>query len=187
MKLFEVAARRFSVLAVYGEDRVCQVMNKMVSMVRVAEEAREFRVLLDKLRSEPGYWKHFAVLQFTTAMARLMNKPPRVTGRKLAKLLGKTPPTVSKALSGGENLTIGTMAEMAGALDAAVHIHVAPRGVVVTWKEEPMRELHCQPAGPMAEPPAVPAPATFPGSLSPRGSSRPSRRASRVPRQQSSS
>jgi transcriptional regulator with XRE-family HTH domain len=102
---------------------------------RVADEAKPFRELLDQLRSQPGYWKHFTILQFTTAMARLMNASPRVSGRKLAQLLGKTPPTVSKALSGGENLTIGTMTEMAGALDAAVHIHVAKKGVAVRWIE----------------------------------------------------
>jgi transcriptional regulator with XRE-family HTH domain len=65
-----------------------------------------------------------------------MNASPRVSGRKLAQLLGKTPPTVSKALSGGENLTIGTMTEMAEALDAAVYIHVAKKGTLVRWAEE---------------------------------------------------
>jgi len=103
---------------------------------RVAEEAKPFREVLDQLRAQPGYWKHFTILQFTTAMARLMNKPPRVSGKKLAGLLGVTPPSVSKALSGGENLTIETMTKMAGALGAAVHIHVAEKGVLVRWNEE---------------------------------------------------
>lgn len=102
---------------------------------RVAEEAKPFRELLDQLRLQPGYWKHFTILQFTTAMARLMNKPPRVSGRKLAGLLGVKPSGISRALSGGENLTIDTMTKMAGALDAAVHIHVAKKGVIVRWTE----------------------------------------------------
>jgi transcriptional regulator with XRE-family HTH domain len=107
---------------------------------RVAEEAKDLRDFLDQLRSEPGYWKHFAILQFTTAMARLMKKPPRVSGKKLAELLGVTPPSVSKALSGGENLTIETMTKMAGALNAAVHIHLAKKGTLVRWMEEETSE-----------------------------------------------
>jgi transcriptional regulator with XRE-family HTH domain len=104
---------------------------------RVAEEAKELREFLEQLRSEPGYWKHFTILQFTTAMARLMNKSPRVSGKKLAGLLGVKPSSVSRALSGGENLTIETMAKIAGTLDAAVHIHVAKKGLLVRWVEEP--------------------------------------------------
>jgi transcriptional regulator with XRE-family HTH domain len=102
---------------------------------RLAEEAKDYREFLDQLRSEPGYWKHFTILQFTTAMARLMKKHPRVSGKKLAQLLGVSPPTVSKALSGGENLTVETMTKLAAALNAAVHIHVAPKGVAVQWVE----------------------------------------------------
>jgi transcriptional regulator with XRE-family HTH domain len=103
---------------------------------RMAEEAKDFREFLDQLRSEPGYWKHFTILQFTAAMARLMKKPPRVSGKELAQLLGVAPSTVSKALSGGENLTIETMAKIAGALDAAVYIHVAKKGTAVHWVED---------------------------------------------------
>ncbi|HLX08146.1 MAG TPA: helix-turn-helix domain-containing protein [Thermoanaerobaculia bacterium] len=105
---------------------------------RVAEEAKEFREFLERLRSEPSYWKHFTILQFTTAMARLMKiQQPRVSGKKLAELLGVSSPTVSKALSGGENLTVETMARMAAVLDAVVHIHIAKKGVAVQWVEEP--------------------------------------------------
>jgi transcriptional regulator with XRE-family HTH domain len=111
---------------------------KMIS--RAVEEAKELRTFLDQLRSEPGYWKHFTVLQFTTAMARLMSKPPRVSGKRLAGLLGVKPSGVSRALSGGENLTIETMTNMAGALGAAVHIHVAKKGVPVRWEEEAMED-----------------------------------------------
>jgi hypothetical protein len=47
MKLFEVAARRFSVLAVYGEDGSCQVMNKMVRVSREHQElAQQMAALL---------------------------------------------------------------------------------------------------------------------------------------------
>ncbi|HEY6321055.1 MAG TPA: helix-turn-helix transcriptional regulator [Thermoanaerobaculia bacterium] len=103
----------------------------------MAEEAQELREFMDQLRLEPGYWKHFTIIQFTTAMARLMNKAPRVSGKKLAGLLGVKPSSVSRALSGGENLTIETMIKIAGALDAAVHIHVAKKGLLVRWIEEP--------------------------------------------------
>jgi transcriptional regulator with XRE-family HTH domain len=108
---------------------------------RVDEEAKDLREFLDQLRAEPGYWKHFTILQFTTSMARLMKKSsPRVSGKKLAELRGVKPSSVSRALSGGENLSIETMTEMAGVLDAAVHIHVAKKGVVVRWKEETIED-----------------------------------------------
>ena len=103
---------------------------------RATQEAQSFRELLHEVRSSPAYWKHFAILQFTTAMSHLMRQAPLTTGRKLADLLGVTPSCVSKALSGAENLTVETMAKMASALDAAVHIHVAKKGVVVHWYED---------------------------------------------------
>src|SRR5579863_6714360 len=47
MKLFEVAARRFSVRAVYDEDGLCQVMKKMVRVSREHQElAQQMAALL---------------------------------------------------------------------------------------------------------------------------------------------
>ncbi len=41
--------------------------------------------------------------------------------------------TLSRALSGNQNLTIDTMDRLAAALDAAVHIHVEKREVRGGW------------------------------------------------------
>lgn len=96
----------------------------------------EYRDFLSSVRTSPGYWKSFSLLQFTTSLARIM-RLEKVSGKKLASRLSVSAAQVSKVLRGQENVTIETMAKFADALDSAVHIHVAKKGVVVTWKELP--------------------------------------------------
>lgn len=94
----------------------------------------DYRSFVRSLRSRIGYWKSYSLIQFTLSMTRMM-KAEKVSGRKLAALLGVSPAQVSKVLSGGENVTIETMAKFADALGAAVHIHVAKKGLGVRWVE----------------------------------------------------
>ena len=96
----------------------------------------KYRELVSSVRSSLGYWKSFSILQFTTSFARIMQLE-KVSGRKLATRLGLSAAQVSKVLRGNENVTVETMAKFAAALDAAVHIHVAKRGVSVRWVEDP--------------------------------------------------
>lgn len=94
----------------------------------------EYRDFLKAVRSSLDYWKSYALLQFTTSLTRVM-RLEKVSGRKLAGRLKVSPAQVSKVLRGNENVTIETMAKFADALGAAVHVHVAKKGVVVRWEE----------------------------------------------------
>ncbi len=95
----------------------------------------EYREFLGVVRSSIGYWKSFSILQFTTSLTRIMRRE-KVSGRELASRLAISPTQVSKVLRGNENFTIETMAKFAAVLDAAVHVHVAKKGVLVRWVEE---------------------------------------------------
>ncbi len=94
--------------------------------------------LLRRLRSSKEYWKRFSLLLFTTDIHRLMkNEPVPLSAAKLAKRIGVKAPVISNWLRGGENLTVETMNKIAAALDAVVYIHVAKKGLLVRWIEEP--------------------------------------------------
>jgi transcriptional regulator with XRE-family HTH domain len=98
---------------------------------------KEHAELLQRLRSSAEYWKRFSLLLFTTDIHRLMkNEPVPLSAAKLAQRIGVKPPVISNWLRGGENLTVETMSKIAAALDAAVYIHVAKKGVLVRWIEE---------------------------------------------------
>ena len=99
-------------------------------------KATEYRDFIASLRSGLGYWKSYSLTQFTLAITRMMHSD-KISGRKLASLLGMSPAQVSKVLSGNENVTIETMVKFADALDAVVYIHVAKRGAQVQWSELP--------------------------------------------------
>jgi transcriptional regulator with XRE-family HTH domain len=94
----------------------------------------DYRAFLKSVTSSLGYWKSYSLLQFTLSITRMMQSE-KISGRKLAALLGMSPTQVSKVLSGKENVTIETMAKFAMALDAVVYIHVAKRDVQVQWSE----------------------------------------------------
>jgi transcriptional regulator with XRE-family HTH domain len=95
---------------------------------------KEYREFLSSVRSSLGYWKSYSLLQFTLSVTRMM-RTDKVSGKELASRLGISATQVSKVLRGSENVTIETMAKFADALGAAVHIHVAKKGVRVEWRE----------------------------------------------------
>lgn len=96
-------------------------------------KASEYRAFIKGVRESPEHWKRFALTQFAVEVRRLMNAE-NLKANKLAARLGKTPPVLSKQLR-GENLTVETMAQIASALGAAVHIHLAKKGTLVDWQE----------------------------------------------------
>ncbi len=97
-----------------------------------------FDRLIERARSSPDYWKRGANLGFVYGIDRLLG----LAGKKRAYLAEKTgmeESTVSRALSGRQNLTIATMDRLAEALDSAVHIHVEKRDVRGGWV--PLEEM----------------------------------------------
>lgn len=75
-----------------------------------------------------------AKLDFALAIERRMNQS-HVTRADLARRLGTSGAAVTVALRGDANVTIDRMVRMADALDAALHIHVAPKSAGVRWFE----------------------------------------------------
>ncbi len=97
-----------------------------------------FTEMRDRARSSPKYWERLLVRRFTNELRRVM-KSQSVNQKELARLAKKTPARVSQVLSGHDNLSIEKMAEYAHALGAAVHLHIAPQGKIVRWREDNWR------------------------------------------------
>src|SRR6185295_703998 len=77
-----------------------------------------------------------ALLEFLQSLAATRASRGKPSNKELAKLVGVSPPTLSRWLNGDENLTISTMCRLATALGAAVHIHVADNTKKGRWREE---------------------------------------------------
>jgi transcriptional regulator with XRE-family HTH domain len=86
------------------------------------------------------YWLEGAILEFTIGLGRLMDEQG-VSRAELARRLGTSRAYVTKLLGGNANFTLETMTKVAMALGSAVHVHVAPRGAIVRWKEVAASEV----------------------------------------------
>jgi transcriptional regulator with XRE-family HTH domain len=84
--------------------------------------------------ASPEYAAEQAKLDFAVALERRMQQCD-VHRAELARRLGTSGAAVTMALRGDANLTLDRMARMAHALDATVHVHVAPRESGVKWFE----------------------------------------------------
>lgn len=80
------------------------------------------------------YWNEVPLVEYTEDLARLMAER-RITRSKLAEIMGVSPAYVTKVLRGDTNFTLQTMTRIALALESVVHVHVAPRGAKVIWRE----------------------------------------------------
>jgi len=98
------------------------------------EVTERYDRITERVARRDSYLKSFAIQQFTIALARLFRESG-LKQHELARAVGVRPPYISKVFRGNENLGIGTMAKLASALGAAVHIHLAKKGVRVHWTE----------------------------------------------------
>ncbi len=95
---------------------------------------KKYRDFLKKAKESPVYWEEVLILELTEDIWKLMQEK-KLSQRKLAKKLGTSEAYISKVLNGSENLSIKSIVKLALALNAAPHIHVAPKDLVVEWKE----------------------------------------------------
>ena len=114
---------------------------------------QKYRDLAREAESSSEYWTDVAISDFARELHALM-KQRQVTNAQLARLLGVRRQFITKLL-GGANVTLGTMAKLAMALDAVVRIHLerkedrsADEGVVVDFARHKARAG--KPAVPMA-------------------------------------
>jgi plasmid maintenance system antidote protein VapI len=97
------------------------------------------KTLGDLLRSaeqSPSYWMQVALLEFFQSLDAMRAGKGGLSRKELAERVGVSQPTLSRWLSGNENLTISTMCRLAAAVDAAVHIHVADKNDRGRWLPE---------------------------------------------------
>jgi transcriptional regulator with XRE-family HTH domain len=87
-----------------------------------------------QVRASPEYAAEQAKLDFAVALDRRM-KQLGVHRAELARRLGTSAAAVTMALRGDANLTLERMARLAHAVDATVHVHVAPKAASVKWLE----------------------------------------------------
>lgn len=87
---------------------------------------------LDKIRESEEYLAEFCISQFTEELYRLMDEL-NVSQKQLAEEVGKSTSYISRVLNGNANLTAKTMSTLAAALDANVHVHLAPKTAYVNW------------------------------------------------------
>ena len=86
----------------------------------------------DDARSSVDYAADQGKLDFAVDLERRMEELG-VSRAELARRLQTSAAAVTMALRGDANLTIERMVRMARALDATVHIHVAPAAATVRW------------------------------------------------------
>lgn len=96
-----------------------------------------FDDLFRSVEKSPSYWMQVALLEFLQSLAAMRATRGDLSKKDLAKLVGVSPPTLSRWLNGNENITISTMCRLATALGAAVHIHVADNKEKGRWRAEP--------------------------------------------------
>jgi transcriptional regulator with XRE-family HTH domain len=97
--------------------------------------AERYRAFLAKAKSSVDYWADGPITQFIEDVWRLMEEQ-RVSRAELARRLGTSRAYVTKLLGGNANFTLQTMAKVAMALGAQVHVHVADRQVLARWIDE---------------------------------------------------
>jgi len=73
-------------------------------------------------------------LDFAVALERRMSQQG-ITRAELARKLGTSAAAITQTLRGDANLSIERMARLAHALDAALHVHLAPANSKVHWLE----------------------------------------------------
>lgn len=94
----------------------------------------EWATWVQQTEASPEYAAQQAKLDFAVALERRMQHLG-VHRAELARRLGTSAAAVTTALRGDANLTLERMARMAHALEATVHVHVAPRSSGVKWFE----------------------------------------------------
>lgn len=87
---------------------------------------------VDDARSSADYAADQVKLDFAVDLERRMEQLG-VSRAELARRLQTSAAAVTMALRGDANLTIERMVRLARALDATVHIHVAPAAAAVRW------------------------------------------------------
>ncbi len=83
---------------------------------------------------DAAYWGEDAKLEFAVTVEHRMHQLD-LSRKDLAKRMGNSPAYVTKILRGDSNPTIESMARIAHALNARLHLHIAAESSGVRWFE----------------------------------------------------
>ncbi len=89
---------------------------------------------LEESRQSPEYATEGAKLDFAVALERRMQHL-NLSRSDLARKLGTSPAAITMTLRGDANLSIERMVKLVYALDARLHLHIAPLESRVRWLE----------------------------------------------------
>ena len=84
---------------------------------------QSFSELYERAEEHEDYWLAGAILEFTEAVVREMERQG-ISRTDLARRLGTTPAYVTKILRGKVNFTLATMMRLARALDSEMHVQL---------------------------------------------------------------
>lgn len=93
---------------------------------------KQFDAIREDFKRSLDYQREKARIDFAAALWELMEHNG-VTRAKLAEKLGKSPPWVTKVLSGDSNFTINTMVELADAVGGNLCLHIAHANTDTRW------------------------------------------------------
>ena len=79
--------------------------------------------LFERAEEHEDYWIAGAILEFTEAVVREMERQG-ISRTELARRLGATPAYVTKILRGKVNFTLATMMRLARALNSEMHVEL---------------------------------------------------------------
>lgn len=96
----------------------------------------KYRELLDRAESSPDYWREAAIIGFTEGLCRRMEER-KISKAELARRMGTSRAYITRLLGGDANFTLGTMVKLALAVDGALHVRIADKGVVPAFEDAP--------------------------------------------------
>lgn len=92
----------------------------------------KYRRMKERVKRSLSYWIGLARSEFSSDLNRFMVQEPRTSRAELARRLGTSPAYITKVLNDtAGNFTLETMAKMARAMDAVLHIRLAREGELV--------------------------------------------------------
>lgn len=97
-------------------------------------EHNQWQTWVADFKASPEYVAENIKLDFAVTLERRMDQLG-LSRADLARKLGTSQAAITNTLRGDANLTIDRMARLAHALDATVHVHLAPTATKVRWFE----------------------------------------------------
>ncbi|AET90655.1 hypothetical protein BYI23_B000480 [Burkholderia sp. YI23] len=91
--------------------------------------SNRYQKAFEQAKETPAYWAEGAMLDIARQIVAVM-RDKGISQAKLAEMMGKHAPFISRVLSGEHNVTIQTIAEAVHALDAHLDVRIVPNKAI---------------------------------------------------------